>query len=114
VNLQKAFRLYAGSAATRADRRTGGKAIAIGRTVTPFIIVLAEEQARFKDLRRALRKEDQRRFDELFEFARKNVQAGVQAANPYSMASLLLLMLVEMLGRIEALDKRPSTAGDGG
>jgi hypothetical protein len=35
--------------------------------------VLAEEQARFKDLRRALRKEDQQRFDDLFEFTRRNV-----------------------------------------
>jgi hypothetical protein len=61
----------------------------MGRTVKPFSIVLSEEQARFKDLRRTLRKEDQWRFDELFEFARKNVQAGVQIANPDPMASEL-------------------------
>jgi hypothetical protein len=76
----------------------------MGRTVTPFSIVLAEEQARFKDLRRALRKEDQRRLDELFEFARRNVQAGVMAADPDPLAPLILLMLIEMLARIEALE----------
>jgi hypothetical protein len=81
----------------------------MGRTVKPFSEVLAEEQARFKDLRRALRKEDQWLFDELFEFARLNVQAGVQASDPDPMASLFLLMLVEMLNRIEEIEgKRES------
>src|SRR5262245_58210987 len=76
----------------------------MGRTVTPFSIVLAEEQARWKDFRRALRAEDQRRFDELFEFARRNVQAAVQGSAPDPMESLLLLMLIEMLKRIERLE----------
>jgi hypothetical protein len=76
----------------------------VGRTVRPFSIVLSDEQARFKDLRRALRKEDQRRLDELFEFARENIKAGVMASDPDPMAPLLLLMLVEMMVRIEALE----------
>lgn len=80
----------------------------MGRTVTPFSVVLAEEQARFKDFRRALRAEDQRRFDELFEFARRNVQAAVQGAAPDPMESLLLLMLIEMLKRIERLEASPA------
>jgi hypothetical protein len=48
---------------------------------------------------------------ELSEFERAQVAeialgASVQAAGPDPMASLLLLMLVEMLGRIEALEGR--------
>jgi hypothetical protein len=78
----------------------------MGRTVTPFSIVLSEEQNRLKNFRRALRAEDQRRFDELFEFARLNVQAAVQGAAPDPMESLILLMLVEMLKRIETLEAR--------
>jgi hypothetical protein len=78
----------------------------MGRTVTPFSIVLAEEQTRLKDFRRALRAEDQRRFDELFEFARRNVQAGVQGSAPDPMESLFLLMLIEIVKRIETLETR--------
>lgn len=84
----------------------------MGRTVTPFSKVLEEEQARFKDLRRALRAEDQRRLDDLFELARRNVQAGVQGAAPDPMESLFALMLVEMLKRIETLESRPAAAAE--
>lgn len=47
---------------------------------------------------------DGKNCDELFEFARLNVQAGVMASDPDPMASLMMLMLIEMLGRIEALE----------
>jgi hypothetical protein len=78
--------------------------------VTPFSIVLAEEQARWKEFRRALRAEDQRRFDELFEFARRNIQAAVQGAAPDPLESLLLLMLIELLKRVERLEAARSPA----
>jgi hypothetical protein len=78
----------------------------MGRTVTPFSIVLSQEETRLKKFRRALRAEDRVHFDELFEYARRNVQAAVQAASPEPMESLLLLMLVEMLKEIQALKAR--------
>lgn len=78
----------------------------MGRTVTPFSIVLAQEETRLKKFRRALRAEDRARFDELFEYARLNTQAAVQAASPEPMESVLLLMLVEMLRKIQALEAR--------
>jgi hypothetical protein len=78
----------------------------MGRTVTPFSVVLSQEEARLKKFRRALRAEDRVHFDELFEYARRNVQAAVQAASPEPMESLLLLMLVEMLKEIQALKAR--------
>lgn len=78
----------------------------MGRTVTPFSIVLSQEETRLSKFRRALRKEDQRLLDQLFEYARLNVQAAVQAASPEPMESLFLLMLVEMLKEIQALKAR--------
>lgn len=80
----------------------------MGRTVTPFSIVLRQEESRLKKFRRALRAEDQRRFDELFEHARRNVQAAVQAAAPEPMESVVLLMLIGMQKEIEELKARVS------
>ena len=48
--------------------------------MTPFSIVLSQEETRLKKFRRALRAEDRKHFDELFEHARRNIQAAVQAA----------------------------------
>lgn len=78
----------------------------MGRTVTPFSIVLAEEETRLKKLRRALRAEDRAYFDQLFEYARLNVQAGVQAAAPEPMDSVIFLMLVQMQKEIQELKAR--------
>ncbi|HEX9003824.1 MAG TPA: hypothetical protein VGB07_28190 [Blastocatellia bacterium] len=78
----------------------------MGRTVTPFSIVLGEEESRLKKLRRALREEDRKHFDQLFEYARLNVQAAVQAASPEPMESVFLLMLVEMQKKIQQLNAR--------
>jgi len=78
----------------------------MGRTVTPFSIVLTEEESRLKKLRRALRAEDREHFDELFEYARRNVQAAVQAASPDPMESVFLLILVEMQKEIGELKAR--------
>ncbi len=78
----------------------------MGRTVTPFSLMLASEEARLKSFRRALRAEDQKHFDALFEYARRNIQAAVQAAATEPMESLLLLMLIEMHKEIQALRLR--------
>jgi len=80
----------------------------MGRTVTPFSIVLRQEESRLKKFRRALRVEDQRRFDELFEHVRRNIQAAVQAAAPEPMESVVLLMLIGMKKEIEELKARVS------
>ena len=78
----------------------------MGRTVTPFSIVLSQEESRLKKFRRALRAEDRQHFDELFEHARRNIQAAVQAAAPDPMESIILLMLVEMQKEIQELKAR--------
>ena len=78
----------------------------MGRTVTPFSIVLSQEESRLKKFRRALRAEDRKHFDELFEHARRNIQAAVQAAAPEPMESIFLLMLIEMQKEIQGLKAR--------
>jgi hypothetical protein len=53
---------------------------------------------------RFLRSSSFAHIDDLFEFSRKNIQAGVMASDPDPLAPLMMLMLIEMLGRIEALE----------
>jgi len=50
---------------------------------------------RFRSFRRALRREDQEIFDELMRSAKFHVQAGVLAANPNPVDSMLIAMLIE-------------------
>jgi hypothetical protein len=84
----------------------------MGRTVSPFSMVLAEQQKRLSKFRRTLRKQDQDVFDELFERARLHVEAAVQAANPDPMESIFISVLIEMLkaekhmkARVDELEK---------
>lgn len=75
----------------------------MGRTAIPFSIVLSGEESRLNKFRRALRAEDRQHFDQLWEYARLNVQAAVQAASPEPMESVFLLILVEMQKEIQGL-----------
>src|SRR5262249_10696763 len=78
----------------------------MGRTVTPFSIVLSHEETRLPRLRRALRHENPKHFAELCEQARRKIQAAVQAAAPEPMESIFLLMLIEMQKEIQELKAR--------
>jgi hypothetical protein len=78
----------------------------MGRTVLPYSQVWEAEQQRWLKFRRALRKEDQVHLDRLFELARLHLQAGVYAASPWPMESLLLSMLLEHQKALGALAER--------
>lgn len=78
----------------------------MGRTVLPYSWVWEEERERWQKFRRALRKEDQTHFDRLFESARLHLQAGVYAANPWPLESMLMAMLLEHEKAISALEER--------
>ena len=54
----------------------------MGRTVLPFSQVLAEQQRQLGKFRRALRAEDQKALDALFEQARLHIQAAVYHSDP--------------------------------
>ncbi|MGB8991709.1 MAG: hypothetical protein WCD80_06605 [Desulfobaccales bacterium] len=78
----------------------------MGRTVLPYSQVWEEERSRWLKFRRALRREDQAHLDRLFESARLHLQAGVYAAHPWPLESMLLSMLLEHQKVISALEKR--------
>ncbi|MGA7579671.1 MAG: hypothetical protein ACLP7A_12185 [Desulfobaccales bacterium] len=77
----------------------------MGRTVLPYSHVWEEERGRWQKFRRALRRHDQEQFDRLFELARLHLQAGVYAANPWPLESMLLSMLLEHQKALSALEE---------
>jgi len=78
----------------------------MGRTVIPYSQVLEQERGRWQKYRRALRREDQAHFDQLFELARRHTQAGVYAAQPWPLEVILLSMLLEHQKALAALEER--------
>ncbi|MEJ5330415.1 MAG: hypothetical protein WHT07_09700 [Desulfobaccales bacterium] len=78
----------------------------MGRTVLPYSYMWEEERQRWRKFRRALRKEDQAHFDRLFEAARRHLQAGVYAASPWPLESMLLAMLLEHEKALAELKER--------
>ncbi len=84
----------------------------MGRTVTPYSMQLQIIRRRLQNFRRALRKEDQLIFDELFRHAKFNVQAGVMAANPNPIDSILLAILIEQQKQINELRRQLDPTAD--
>lgn len=70
----------------------------MGRTVPTQIQLLHDEQEAWKTYRRALRKEDQAVFDELWTYARRHATAASMAARPLPFEAHCLSMLIG-LGR---------------
>jgi hypothetical protein len=68
--------------------------------------VWEEERERWRKFRRALRQEDQAYLDRLFELARLHLQAGVYAANPWPLESMLMAMLLEHEKALSRLEER--------
>jgi hypothetical protein len=78
----------------------------MGRTVIPYTQIVDQERSRWQKFRRALRKEDQGHFDQLFELARLHTQAGVYASQPWPMEVILMSMLLEHQKALAALTAR--------
>ncbi len=78
----------------------------MGRTVIPYTQIVDQERSRWQKFRRALRKEDQGHFDQLFELARLHTQAGVYASQPWPMEVILMSMLLEHQKALAALAER--------
>ena len=69
----------------------------MGRTLPTTTQIILDEQQALVNFRRALRREDQRIFDELFARARKHVMAINQADHVLPLEAILLAMLVELM-----------------
>ncbi len=85
----------------------------MGRTVTTYHDALTAEQTRLLGFRRALRKEDQKHYDCLWEWARLHTQAGSYQSSTSPLVPILFSILLEacreakvQASRIESLEHR--------
>jgi hypothetical protein len=88
----------------------------MGRTVPTFTMVLQQEMESWGKFRRALRKEDQDAFDELFRAARLQLAGCAYAARPIPFESIAMAMLLaqqrmigELMRRLAALEQPGDT-----
>lgn len=75
----------------------------MGRTLPSATRTFDGETARWGAFRRALRREDQAVFDELFLAARRHLAAIAHSTSPAPMEAILLAMLLEQRRQVEEL-----------
>ena len=75
----------------------------MGRTVTPFSSVLNREIINLKNFKKALKKEEQEIFDELWERARKHIHSCIISSFPLPMEGILLSICIELFKEIKKL-----------
>lgn len=75
----------------------------MGRTLHTANQILLNELKAFQNFRRALRREDQRRFDALFARARQHAAAISQAGHALPFEAILLAMALEQAREVEQL-----------
>jgi len=80
----------------------------VGRTLPTYnMLILQElEKDEWKRFRRALRKDDQEVFDELFIAPKTQMQAGAYASNARPFETMLLCMLIELKKELSILEQR--------
>lgn len=78
----------------------------MGRTLATVNQIILQEEKAFADFRRALRRNDQPAFDELFALARKHTAAISMAAHALPLETILLAMLLEEHLKYRALSRR--------
>jgi hypothetical protein len=76
----------------------------MGRTLSSFTQLIINEQDALAKFRRALRKQDQRAFDDLFRAARYHVAAAAYASHLLPFETMLLAMLIEEHKRVQHLE----------
>ena len=75
----------------------------MGRTVLSFNQKVLALETEWNKFRRALRKEDQDLFDELFSFAKYHSAPASYFSTPNPMEPIFMAMLVELLKEIKRL-----------
>lgn len=78
----------------------------MGRTLPTTTQIVLDEQQAFHNFRRALRKEEQLVFDELFARARKHIMAINQADHVLPFEAILLAMLIELRQDVRDLGRQ--------
>lgn len=84
----------------------------MGRTLPTYNMLILQELEReeWKRFRRALRKEDQEIFDELFIAPKTQMQAGAYASNARPFETMLICMLIELKQELRILEQRVARA----
>ncbi len=84
----------------------------MGRTLPTYnMLILQElEKDEWKRFRRALRKDDQEIFDELFLAPKTQMQAGAYASNAKPFETMLICMLIELRKELKVLEERVARA----
>jgi hypothetical protein len=78
----------------------------MGRTIATFHQLIEQAQARFAPYRRALRREDQPVFDELFARVKYYAASGSMAAGWEPLEAIFLSMLLEQRKQLHAQEAR--------
>ena len=78
----------------------------MGRTLVPFSMQVDLVALRFQKFRNALRRVDQQRFDRLLLAARRQMQAGVMAAQPNPFDTMALCMLLDLQRQLDDLRRQ--------
>ncbi|HLE78067.1 MAG TPA: hypothetical protein VJA65_06640 [bacterium] len=85
----------------------------MGRTTQTMTQLVAQEEAYWAPFRRALRKEDQVIFDQLFAAARHHTAPAHYASHSTPFDSILLAMLLEAMKVVHALAGRVNQLENG-
>ncbi|MBI5208867.1 MAG: hypothetical protein HY927_02710 [Elusimicrobia bacterium] len=77
----------------------------MGRTLPTIIQALMAERLGWEPFRRALRREDQEAFDELWRAARRHAAPASMAGRPMPFEACVMGMLVGLARRLAALER---------
>lgn len=86
----------------------------MGRTLPTQVQLLQQEESAWKEFRRALRKEDQEAFDQLWSYARRHVAACSMACRALPFEAHLFSMAVALQRELQELKQFISTQQAGG
>lgn len=84
----------------------------MGRTLPTYNMLILQEldKDEWKRFRRALRKNDQEIFDELFIAPKIQMQAGAYASNAKPFETMLICMMIELKKELKLLEQRVARA----
>ena len=88
------------------DRGWSRRAIAMGRTNPTYRDALRAIEDRWQDFRRALRRRDQPRFDQLFAYAREHADASGLLNHQNPLLPALLSIDLEQKSRLDEHEER--------
>jgi hypothetical protein len=77
----------------------------MGRTVPTFVQLVEEASQQWAKFRRALRREDQPHFDQLFRSVRSYTQAATYQCHDNPMEAILLSMALDLQKRLHTIEQ---------